>query len=59
VSCSVRELIEKPMVDSDPIRWFSWQRGQGHRPGLQFLVSTGHHHGTESLELAVRIAGFP
>jgi hypothetical protein len=41
-----------PMVDSDPIRGFSWQRGQGHRPGLQFLVSTGRHHGTESLEEA-------
>ncbi len=52
VSCSVRELIQTPTVDSDPIRWFSWQRGQRHRPGLQFLVSTGRHHGTESLEEA-------
>jgi hypothetical protein len=52
VSCSVRELIQMPMMNSDPIRWFSWQRGQGHRPGLQFLVSTGRHHGTESLEEA-------
>ena len=52
VSCSVRELIQAPMVDGDPIRCFCWQRGQGHRPGLQFLVSTGRHHGTESLEEA-------
>ncbi|HEX9357306.1 MAG TPA: TnsA-like heteromeric transposase endonuclease subunit [Streptosporangiaceae bacterium] len=52
VSCSVRELIQTPMADGDPIRCFSWQRGQRHRPGLQFLVSTGRHHGAESLEEA-------
>ncbi|WP_246144532.1 TnsA-like heteromeric transposase endonuclease subunit [Actinacidiphila oryziradicis] len=52
MSCSVRELVQTPVVDCDPIRWFSWQRGQGHRPGLQFLVSTGRHHGAESLEEA-------
>ncbi len=52
VSCSVRELTQTPVVDGGPIRWFSWQRGQRHRPGLQFLVSTGRHHGTESLEEA-------
>lgn len=52
VSCSVWELTQTPLVDSDPIRWFSWRRGQHHRPGLQFLVSTGRHHGTESLEEA-------
>jgi len=40
------------MTDTDPIRCFSWQRGQRHRPGLQFLVSTGRHHGAESLEEA-------
>jgi hypothetical protein len=62
VSCSVRELTQTPVVDGGPIRWFSWQRGQRHRPGLQFLVSTGRHHGTESLEearllLAVDFAG--
>lgn len=36
--------------------------GQRHRPGLQFLVSTGRHHGFESLEeqrflLALDFAG--
>ena len=40
------------MVDSDPIRGFSWQRGQRHRPGLEFMVSTGRLHGAESLEEA-------
>lgn len=50
VSCSVRELLRSPRVDADPIRSFAWQRGQRHRPGLQFLVSTGRHHGAESLE---------
>ncbi|MFJ6141853.1 TnsA-like heteromeric transposase endonuclease subunit [Kitasatospora sp. NPDC092286] len=52
VSCPVRDLVRTPMVDGDPIRCFSWQRDQRHRPGLQFLVSTGRHHGAESLEEA-------
>lgn len=33
-----------------PWRHFTWRTGQRHRPGLQFLVSTGRHHGFESLE---------
>jgi hypothetical protein len=52
VSCTVRDVIESPMVDRDPIRRFSWQRGQRHRPGLQFLVSTRRLHGAESVEEA-------
>ena len=52
VSCSVRDLVQVPIVSSEPIRWFSWRRGQRHRPGLEFLVSTGRHHGAESLEEA-------
>jgi hypothetical protein len=32
-----------------PLRRFSWARGQRHRPGLQYLVCTGRHHGFESL----------
>ena len=51
-SSTVQDLARLPVVDSDPMRWFSWQRSQRHRPGLQFLVSTGRHHGTESLEEA-------
>jgi hypothetical protein len=33
----------------EPVRRFGWRTGQRHRPGLQFLVSTGRHHGFESL----------
>jgi len=51
-SCSVWELAQSPVTDVDPIRGFSWRRGQRHRPGLEFLVSTGRHHGFESLEEA-------
>jgi hypothetical protein len=52
VSCSVRDLARVPVVDGAPIRGFSWRRDQRHRPGLEFLVSTGRHHGAESLEEA-------
>ncbi len=45
-----------------PWRHFTWRTGQRHRPGLQFLVSTGRHHWFESLEeqrflLALDFAG--
>jgi len=36
-------------VGSEPVRRFTWRARQRHRPGLQFLVSTGRHHGFESL----------
>jgi hypothetical protein len=39
-------------VGCEPMRRFTWRRGQRHRPGLEFLVSTGRHHGFESLEEA-------
>jgi len=52
VSCSVRDLARVPGGEGGPVRWFSWRRGQRHRPGLQFMVSTGRHHGFESLEEA-------
>src|SRR6202011_6105408 len=51
-SLSVREMAQLPVAGADPVRVFSWQRGQRHRPGLEFLVSTGRHHGAESLEEA-------
>ena len=38
-----------PVDDCEPVRRFSWRTRQRHRPGLQFLVSTGRHHGFESL----------
>jgi hypothetical protein len=40
------------MAGPGPVRTFSWGRNQGHRPGLQYMVSTGRHHGFESLEEA-------
>jgi hypothetical protein len=52
VSCTVRDLARAPGREGGPVRWFTWRRGQRHRPGLQFLVSTGRHHGFESLEEA-------
>src|ERR1039457_3422854 len=39
-----------PVAGCEPVRRFSWGRRQRHRPGLQFMVSTGRVHGFESLE---------
>ncbi|HEV2345148.1 MAG TPA: TnsA-like heteromeric transposase endonuclease subunit [Actinocrinis sp.] len=50
--CSVRELALAPMVSVDPVRGFSWNRNQRHRPGLQYMVSTGRLHGAESMQEA-------
>ena len=63
-------VTDRPVTDlgqivaggCQPWRHFTWRTGQRHRPGLQFLVSTGRHHGFESLEeqrflLAVDFAG--
>jgi hypothetical protein len=33
---------------AQPVRRFSWRTSQHHRPGLQYMVSTGRHHGFES-----------
>lgn len=52
VSRTVRDFGRAPGGRGGPVRWFSWGRGQGHRPGLQYLVSTGRHHGAESMEEA-------
>jgi len=52
VLCPVRDLARGPGKEGGPVRWFTWRRAQRHRPGLQFLVSTGRHHGFESLEEA-------
>jgi hypothetical protein len=49
VTCAVHELASLPVVGAEPVRRFTWQRGQRHRPGLQYLVSTGRHHGFESI----------
>jgi hypothetical protein len=62
VACAVRDLDAVPVAGCQPVRRFSWRRGQRHRPGLQFMVSTGRLHGFESLEerallLALDFAG--
>lgn len=52
VTRPLRELAKRPTLDCEPVRRFSWRTSQRHRPGLQYLVSTGRHHGFESLEEA-------
>lgn len=47
--CAVRDLGFVTFDGCLPVRRFSWRTGQRHRPGLQFLVSTGRHHGFESM----------
>lgn len=49
VVCPVRDLASAPTAGCEPVRRFSWRRGQRHRPGLQYMVSTGRHHGFESM----------
>ncbi|MCX5215860.1 hypothetical protein OG689_42705 [Kitasatospora sp. NBC_00240] len=48
--CPVAELGGVPVGRTRPVRGFSWHPRQGHRPGLELLVSTGRLHGFESLE---------
>lgn len=48
----VRDMAAVPLAALEPVRGFTWRASQRHRPGLQFLVSTGRHHGFESLEEA-------
>ena len=62
VGCAVRDLGSVPVAGCEPVRRFSWRQRQRHRPGLEFLVSTGRLHGFESLEersllLALDFAG--
>lgn len=45
----VHDLASMPVTGCEPVRGFSWRRGQRHRPGLQFLVSTNRMHAFESL----------
>jgi hypothetical protein len=49
VVCAVRDLASMQVRGAEPVRRFTWRADQRHRPGLQFLVSTGRHHGFESL----------
>lgn len=62
VACVVRDLAAMPVRGAQPVRRFSWRTSQSHRPGLQYMVSTGRHHGFEShaeqrLLLALDFAG--
>jgi hypothetical protein len=50
LSCPVSGLAGVPVHGVEPVRHFSWHPRQGHRPGLEFLGSTGRQHGFESLE---------
>jgi TnsA-like endonuclease N terminal len=50
VVSAVRDLGSIPVAGCEPVRRFSWRQRQRHRPGLQFMVSTGRLHGFESLE---------
>jgi hypothetical protein len=61
-ACPVRDLAAMPLQGARPVRRFSWNTSQRHRPGLQYMVSTGRHHGFEShaeqeLLLALDFAG--
>lgn len=49
VMCPVRDMASFPLEGCEPVRGFSWRTGQRHRPGLEFMVSTGRHHGFESI----------
>ncbi|MCA2220177.1 TnsA-like heteromeric transposase endonuclease subunit [Nonomuraea aurantiaca] len=60
--CPARDLAAVPVLECVPVRRFSWRASQRHRPGLEFMVSTGRLHGFESLEeqrllLALDFAG--
>lgn len=62
VVCPVRDLAAMPVQGTQPVRRFSWRTSQFHRPGLQYMVSTGRHHGFEGhaeqqLLLALDFAG--
>ena len=49
VACVVGDLGEAGFAGCRPVRRFSWRTGQRQRPGVQFMVSTGRHHGFESM----------
>lgn len=49
VVVAVQDAAGWPVPGCAPVRRFSWRTRQRHRPGLQFMVSTGRHHGFESL----------
>ncbi|MFI8256061.1 TnsA-like heteromeric transposase endonuclease subunit [Streptomyces filamentosus] len=52
VTSAVADLAAVPVTRLGPMRGFTWRRDQRHRPGLEYMVSTGRLHGFESLEEA-------
>jgi hypothetical protein len=50
VAYAVRDLPSVPLAGCESVRRFGWRTQQRHRPGLEFMVSTGRLHGFESLE---------
>ena len=48
VSCLVNQMGAFPVPGCQPVRHFGWATRQGHRPGLEYLASTGRSHGFES-----------
>ncbi|MFJ9692304.1 TnsA-like heteromeric transposase endonuclease subunit [Kitasatospora sp. NPDC101183] len=53
----VRDLESVPVLDSQPVRRFTWRARQRNRPGLEPMVSTGRKHGFESLEERALLRG--
>jgi hypothetical protein len=49
VTWPVKDLSDFPAACMQPVRPFSWRTNQHHRPGLAYMVSTGRHHGHESI----------
>ncbi|MET9221276.1 TnsA-like heteromeric transposase endonuclease subunit [Streptomyces sp. NPDC003300] len=49
-SAPLDRVVRGNLAGLEPMRGFTWRRGQRHRPGLPFMVSTGRLHGSESLE---------
>ncbi|MEV0372173.1 TnsA-like heteromeric transposase endonuclease subunit [Streptomyces sp. NPDC050636] len=50
VAYPLRDMRSVPVLSSRQVRPFTWRARQRHRPGLEFMVSTGREHGFESLE---------
>lgn len=48
--CPVRDLASVPVARAAPVRHFSFATRQRHRPGLEYVSSTGALHGFESIE---------
>jgi len=48
VTCPVAGMGGFPVPGCEPVRHFTWQTHQRHRPGLQSMTGTGRLHGFES-----------